>query len=98
MACGLPVVVSALDGTSAELLSDGQEGFIVCSEEPRRYAACFEILASDPDTTSRMGDLGRRKVVDCFSFAQAVSRYRELFRSLTGRDENRNRRGPAGAH
>jgi len=84
MACGLPVVVSALDGTSAELLTHGREGYIVADEDPARYAEHFGTLASDPGTAQRMGSLGRERVDSVFSFGRAVRDYRALFAALGG--------------
>jgi glycosyltransferase involved in cell wall biosynthesis len=82
MACSLPVIVSALDGTSTEILTDGSEGFIVDGDDPAAYAARFTALVADRALASRMGLAGRRRVEQEFSFDRAVDRYRRLFRSL----------------
>lgn len=82
MACGLPVVVSSLDGTSAELLTDGREGFIVETQDPGDYAGRIVELARDEELARRMGRAGRRRIEAAFSFRSATDRYRRLFLSL----------------
>jgi starch synthase len=79
MACGAPVVASAVGGIP-EVVVDGETGLLVPVAlgadgnplDPARFASDFarsvnELLA-DPERSRRMGEAGRRRAVDEFSW------------------------------
>ena len=82
MACGLPIVASSLQGTTAEIISHSKEGFIVESGEADDYARFIEHLAADKSMAREMGRLGHERIEEGFSLNRAVERYRSLFRTL----------------
>ena len=59
MAAGLPVVASPV-GANAELVRDGETGFLPTSDE--EWAEAIARLAHDVELRRRMGDAGRRRV------------------------------------
>ena len=65
MACGLPVVASALSGIP-ELVDDGVTGFLVAPGDPDALAARLECLAGAPDLRARLGAAARAKVTSQF--------------------------------
>jgi glycosyltransferase involved in cell wall biosynthesis len=81
MASGTPVVASRTGGVP-ELVTDGENGFLV---EPGDVAALHDRLASllaDPALARRMGDAGRAAVLSRFTWpacaARCLSAYREV--------------------
>lgn len=78
MACGVPVVSSAISGIP-ELVDSGHSGLLVPSGEPVAIADALESLARDPGLRRKMGAEGRRKVVRDFNLASGAARMRTLF-------------------
>jgi starch synthase len=96
MACGAPVVASAVGGIP-EVVVDGETGLLVPVAlgadgnpvDPARFASDFarsvnELLA-DPGRARRMGEAGRRRAVDEFSWRAVAERTVALYeRTLAG--------------
>lgn len=62
MACGLPVIASAVDGIP-ELVVDGQTGLLVPPADPVALADAIERLSGNPALKARLGLAGRERVV-----------------------------------
>ncbi len=90
MACGAPVVASAVGGIP-EVVVDGETGLLVPVElgadgnptDPARFAADFarsvnELLA-DPERARRMGEAGRRRALEEFSWRSVAERTVALY-------------------
>jgi alpha-maltose-1-phosphate synthase len=90
MACGAPVVASAVGGIP-EVVIDGETGLLVpvalgadgSPVDPGRFASDFaqrvnELLA-DPACARRMGEAGRRRAVDEFSWRAVAERTVALY-------------------
>lgn len=97
MACGTAVVASAVGGIP-EVVADGETGRLVpvrlandasgSPVDPGAFAgdladAINEILA-DPDRATRMGDAGRRRVEDQFSWRAVAEQTLSLYLTLRG--------------
>ncbi len=95
MACGLPVVASAVGGIP-EIVVEGQTGYLVGFEaggdafgsplDPDRFAADLadrvNRLVASPDLAASMGAAGRRRVVEHFSWQAIAARTAALYSSL----------------
>ena len=81
LACGVPAVGFTLDGTP-EVLENGVTGFAVAPESVDEVVRVTEQLWDDEALRRRMGDAGRRRVLEQFDWrrmAEILLRgYREL--------------------
>ena len=78
MACGLPVVATAVDGTP-ELVVDGETGYLVPPRDPDALAEKINKLLGQPDLADAFGRRGRRRVEEHFSLELQVQRFQELY-------------------
>lgn len=97
MACEAPVVASAVGGIT-EIIDDGITGKLVSFEpagssgsdpaDPERFAqdlaGAINELVADPYLARKMGEAGRRRVVQSFSWPETARRIVELYRGLEG--------------
>lgn len=74
MAAGRPVVASRLPGL-AEVVTDGETGFLFPPGDKATLARLTRQLLDDADLRRRMGEAGRRRAAECFSIAEMVRRY-----------------------
>ncbi len=95
MACEVPVVATATGGIP-EVVADGETGLLVPIDQSDdgtgtpRDAAQFEAdiaeriseLVADPKRARTMGEDGRRRAVELFSWATIATRTLDLYRSL----------------
>jgi glycosyltransferase involved in cell wall biosynthesis len=87
MAAGLPVVATRVGGTP-EVVADGVTGLLVPANDPAALAAKVMALLDDPRRTA-MGEAGRRRVRDEFTFAAMAERYERLFATVVPRAAGR---------
>ena len=81
MACGVPVLATAVGGLS-EVVRDGVEGRLVPSEDQAGYAQALRELLDDSAAREALGRAGRARAVQQFAAEGVVARYRALYRSL----------------
>jgi glycosyltransferase involved in cell wall biosynthesis len=81
MAHGLPVIATPVGGTP-EVIPDPRYGLLTPVDDVPALAAVLARLASDPALRQELGEAGRRRVAEAFSFAAMTSRYDALYRRL----------------
>lgn len=55
MACGLPIIASDVAGCVADLVADGENGFVVPAGEVAELTSAMHRIVNNPEQTSRMG-------------------------------------------
>lgn len=81
MATSLPIVATDVGG-NPEVVKDGVTGFIVPPSNPEALADKLAYLIHNPDLRRRMGEEGRKRVVEQFDIRQTARKYEELYRSV----------------
>ena len=84
MAAGLPVIATRGGGT-AELIQDGEDGYII---EPKEFNAGAKIIASlmrNRENAFAIGAKAKEKVRSGFSIDEQNAKYVELYRTLLNR-------------
>ena len=91
MASGL-AVVSTDCGGPATAVTEGETGFLTPVGDVEAFSAAMERLVSDPALRQRLGEAGRRVVLERFSLAAAgkvfLDKYDEFFESRESRVES----------
>lgn len=83
MACGLPVIASAVGG-NPEAVDHGHSGLLVAARAPEQLAAAMQRLLSDRELSLAWGRAGRARVATRFSIAAMVAQYEALYRECFG--------------
>jgi glycosyltransferase involved in cell wall biosynthesis len=78
MAAGRPVVASRVPGL-AEVVGDGETGFLVPPEDKVALARQTRLLLEDAALRRRLGEAGRQRAASQFAAADMVRRYAELY-------------------
>lgn len=76
MAFERPVIATSIDGIP-EAVTDGAEGLLIEPDNPDALFDAISTLATDADMRQAMGQAGRRRVLDQFSFSTMSKHYRE---------------------
>lgn len=86
MACGLPVIATAVGG-NVELVVEGQSGMLVPAANPNALAKAILSLALHPERSRKMGLHGRQLVEKNYSMEAMVGSYQRLYdKTLFGQD------------
>jgi glycosyltransferase involved in cell wall biosynthesis len=86
MACGVPVVASRCGGPE-EIVTDGVDGILVPVGDAAATADAVERLAASVELRRRLADAGRMRALASFSTAAMVTRYQDLYDTLTPASE-----------
>jgi len=78
MACGKPMVATAVGGTP-EAVADGETGFLVPPFAPGKIAEALLKLLEDRDLAERMGRAARRRAEELFDVERMVSDTLDLY-------------------
>jgi glycosyltransferase involved in cell wall biosynthesis len=83
MACGLPVAATT-GGALPEVVEDGVTGILVPPGNAAALAEAMRTLMGDPDLRRRMGQAGRERVLERFSWPKAALRTEAVYREVLG--------------
>jgi glycosyltransferase involved in cell wall biosynthesis len=78
-ACARPIVASDIPGCRTVVI-DGETGLLVPVEQPGPLAQALERLLSDPDLRGRMGQAGRRRILQNFTQPHINQQTVEVYR------------------
>jgi glycosyltransferase involved in cell wall biosynthesis len=84
MALGLPVVTTSAGG-SAEVVVDGESGFVVPPADPTALAGAIERVLADRALARRLGEQAARRVHERFSLAAMLGAIDALYRKELAR-------------
>jgi colanic acid/amylovoran biosynthesis glycosyltransferase len=77
MAAALPVVTTDVGGVH-EMVTDGENGFVVELEDTSAIAEATKRLLTDRTFAQRFGQRGRQRAIDLFSISRNVRELREI--------------------
>lgn len=80
MAVGKPVV-STLVGPIPELISDGEQGLLVPRGDSNALASAILTVLEDRSLAKKMGEKGRQRVLESFTFEKLASQMTTLYES-----------------
>ncbi len=78
MACGLPVVATAVGGTP-ELVEEGSTGYLIASEDVSAMADAIWRVFCEPEMAEQFGARARRRAVAEFGLSGMMDSYCRLF-------------------
>ena len=87
MACGIPVVATRTGGIP-EIVVDGETGYLVEPSEEgfaATLARAIDRVLADPDRARKMGDAGRARVIERFSWRRIAEQTADLYSTVRGR-------------
>ena len=84
MACGTPVVATAVGGVS-EVVEDGRTGLLAAVDDIDGYAERLGRLLSDTGLAADMGREARAQAEERFERRAVVARYEAVYRGLLER-------------
>lgn len=83
MACGKPMVATAVGGTP-EAVADGETGLLVPPFSPDKIAEALITLLNDRALTERMGQAARRRAEELFDVERMVADTLAVYREVLG--------------
>ena len=84
MACGCPVIGTRV-ASLPEVVDDGVTGFLVPPNDPAALGERLAWLAAHPTEARAMGEAGRRRVLDHFTWDRVVAACLDAYAALGGR-------------
>lgn len=81
-ACGLPQIATSESG---DVVVDGENGIVIPTENPDALAEAILKLYRDPDLRARMGAVGRKRILENFTWDHFAARLENAWRTAKGR-------------
>ena len=81
LALGIPAIASAI-GVNNEIIKEGLNGYL-CSDEDD-WVNALKKLINDPELRQRLGEKGRKKIVEEYSIEGNKEKFLSLFKPLPG--------------
>lgn len=88
MACGTPVIATTA-GAFPEVIEDGRSGILVPPGDPQALASAIERVLDDGELRARLGEEGRRRIVDNFSWRDTALGTEALYEEVLGASRRR---------
>lgn len=79
-ACGRPVIVSDSKPLS-DLVEDSKDGYVVSATDPQQWAQKIIEMLSNPQQAMKMGQVGKEKVLSCYSISKLSDDIIKLYQS-----------------
>ena len=83
MACKLPVVACSTGGVS-EVVLDGKTGFLVRPKDTGAVEESMRALLDDEKLRKRMGEAGRKRVLENFDIREIAKQHEAFYREVVG--------------
>ena len=83
-ACGRPVV-GARDTGMKSIITHGETGYLEDTKRPETFASRLVELIKNPDLRRSMGNMARRRVVECFGLEVVAGRNRQVYQQVIDR-------------
>jgi glycosyltransferase involved in cell wall biosynthesis len=91
LACGLPCVVSPLDGIGHELLEEGETGHVIADpDDAQAVGACIAGLLDEPERRAAMGRAAHAEARRRFSMGVRARALAEVYRSVVAEARGRS--------
>jgi glycosyltransferase involved in cell wall biosynthesis len=81
-ACGLPVI-STYSGGISEYVEDGRTGLLAARGDARELARAISRVVDDPALARAMGEAGRQRVLERFTWEASARRLADLIESVS---------------
>lgn len=81
MSYGVPVIANRIAGMD-EIISDGQNGYLVTPGDIEQLAGLIGRLLDDPELRQRIGAAGRKTVEERFDMQQRAAEFASLYETL----------------
>ncbi|MFD8704878.1 glycosyltransferase [Kitasatospora sp. NPDC059648] len=94
MACGVPVVATAVGG-HLDTIADGRTGTLVPPASAEALAAAAQALLADPKTRHAYGEAGRRRVLAFYTWHTVATCTAKVYEELLDRTDPPGRKGGA---
>jgi glycosyltransferase involved in cell wall biosynthesis len=78
---GVPVIASRIGGI-VDIVTDNETGVLVPAGDAIALAGALEKLFADPARARRLGEAGRRRLAEHFSWDAILERYEAVYRSV----------------
>lgn len=86
MTFGLPVVSTPLDGTEADLVDEGANGYLVDDDDVSALAAGLDrVLSADPERRAELGARSREIVDETVNIDRMIDGFTDAVASVTGK-------------
>jgi glycosyltransferase involved in cell wall biosynthesis len=83
MACKTPCICADRGG-APEVVVDGETGYVATYGEPDAWKSSLAKLIGDPDLRRKMGEVGRKRALEEFSWSSIVDRIEVVYNDVTG--------------
>ncbi|MFB3855244.1 MAG: glycosyltransferase family 4 protein [Vicinamibacterales bacterium] len=83
MACGAPCICTSV-ASLPEVVEDGVTGLVVPPNDPRALGDAIRRILSRPEESARMGEAGRRRVLERFTWPAVVERCLRIYTAPAG--------------